>query len=168
MIGYRKLALLTLALLAPTACTTVVMDGPAAALGAQLSVERFLAAANQGDYTSMGRLFGTASGPVTNTGGTLGCAFKKMGSWFGGSSCVKKQDVEVRMDAIATILRHEDYRVVSESRVAGRNAPTTRVLVNMTTARGSSVNNVPFVVVQAEGGRWLIEQVDLQMVMAAR
>jgi len=168
MIAYRKLALLTLALMTPVACTTVVVEGPVAALGAQLSVERFLTAANQGDYTSMGRLFGTQHGPVMDTGSTFGCAFKKIGSWFGGSSCVKRQDVEVRMDAIAAILRHEDYRVISESRVAGRDAVTTRVLVDMTTVQGVSVSNVPFVVVQSGGGRWLIEQVDLQMVMAAR
>lgn len=167
MMRHRKLALLVLALATPTACTTVVVDTPTAAIGAQMSVERFLQAANQRDHQAMGRLFGTVNGPAMETGGTFGCAFKKIGSWFGGNSCVRKQDVEVRMDAIASILQHEDYRIVNEQRVAGRNTPTTRVMVNMRTSRGVTVSNVPFVVVQASSGRWLIEQVDLQRVMAA-
>ena len=93
---------------------------------------------------------------------------KKIGSWFGGSSCTKKTDVEIRMDAIASILEHEDYRIVGENRVAGRTAPTRRVSVDMTMLRGQSVQAVPFVVVQASGGRWLVQEVDLQRVMSAR
>lgn len=168
MIGHRKLALVALVLASATACTTVVVETPGAAIGAQLSVERFLQAANQRDHQAMGRLFGTRNGAAMETGGTFGCAFKKIGSWFGGSSCVKKRDVEIRMDAIASVLQHEDYRVVSEQRVAGRQTPTTRVMVNVRTSRDVTVSNVPFVVVQTDEGRWLIEQVDLQRVMAAR
>lgn len=164
----RKIALLVVALMAPAACTTVVVENPGGVVGAQLSVERFLQAANQRDVQAMGRLFGTADGAAMDTGSTLGCAFKKIGSWFGGDSCVSKQDVEIRMDAIASILRHENYRIVDEQRVAGRTSPATRVLVDMTTAQGSSVSAVPFVVVRTDEGRWLIENVDLQRVMAAR
>lgn len=171
MNGLRKLALLTVALVAPTACTTVVMESPPSAqIGAQLSVERFLNAANQGDVRAMGRLFGTSDGAAMDTGSTFGCAFKKIGSWFGGSSCRKKRDVEVRMDAIASILRHQDYRVAVQGRVAGRDAddPGTRVMVDLTMLDGADARNVPFVVVQTNDGRWLVEQVDLQAVMAAR
>jgi hypothetical protein len=144
------------------------MEPPGAAIGAQLSVERFLQAANQRDHQAMGRLFGTRDGAAMETGGTFGCAFKKIGSWFGGTACTKRRDVEVRMDAIASVLQHEDYRVVAEQRVPGRDTPTTRVMVNVTTSRGVTVRDVPFIVVQTSGGRWLIEQVDLQRVMAAR
>ena len=81
MTGLRRIALVTLALAAPTACTTVVMEAPATAqIGAQLSVERFLSAANQRDVRAMGRIFGTAEGAAMDTGGTFGCAFKKIGS----------------------------------------------------------------------------------------
>jgi hypothetical protein len=163
----RGFALLTLAL-AVTACTTYRVEGPAAAIGAQLSVERFLQAANQRDVTAMGRIFGTEGGPALDTGSTFGCMFKKMGSWFGGNSCVRRQDVEIRMDAIASILQHEDYQVTGERSVPGRDNPARRVTVSMTTARGRTVSEVPFVVVQDGDGRWLIEQVDLQRVMAAR
>jgi hypothetical protein len=72
------------------------------------------------------------------------------------------------MDAIASILAHTDYRIVTEQRVAGRTVPATRVLVNMTTIQGVAVSNVPFVVVRSDEGRWLVENVDLQRVMAAR
>jgi hypothetical protein len=168
MNGYLKLGLLALVVVVPTACTTVVTEGPVAALGAQLSVERFLQASNEHDVRSMGRLFGTSGGAAMETGGTLGCAFKKIGSWFGGSSCVKQPEVEIRMEAIAQILQHSDYQVVGEQRVAGRTSPARRVLVNMTTIQGASISEVPFVVVQTGGGRWLIEQIDLELVMAAR
>jgi hypothetical protein len=170
MSAFRNVCLITLALAAPTACTTVVREssGPTASMGAQLSVERFLQAANQRDVMSMGRMFGTENGAVMDTGGTTGCAFKKIGSWFGGTSCTPKEDVEIRMDAIASILQHQDYRIVSESRVAGQTAPTTRVLVNLETEEGIVVVGLPFDVVRTSEGRWLVQRVDLQQVMAAR
>ncbi len=150
-----------------TACTTVVQRGPGAGVVAQLSVERFLQAANDRDIESMGRLFGTADGPVFDTGGTFGCFFKKIGSWFGGSACTKRRDVEVRLDAIARLLRHEDYRIVREEAVAGRLNDATRVFVDLTVA-GEKVTNIPFVVVRASGGQWLVEQIDLERVMGGR
>ena len=168
MTGARNLGLLALVLVVLTACTTVRVEPPASAVGAQLAVERFLQATNQRDVRAMGRMFGTQDGAAMDTGGTFGCMFKKIGSWFGGTSCVRKQDVEIRMEAIASILEHTDYVVRREQRVAGRTTPATRVLVDLTTTDGVAVADVPFVVVQTDDGRWLIEQVDLQRVMAAR
>lgn len=169
MNALRKLALVTLALAAPTACTTVVMEAPPTAqIGAQLSVERFLNAANQRDVRAMGRLFGSSDGAVMETGSTFGCMFKKIGSWFGGSSCTKKEEIEIWMDTIASILEHQDYRIVDESRVAGRTVPATRIHVDLTTPDGAAARGVPFLLVQTDDGRWLVEQVDLEAVMAAR
>lgn len=168
MRGTSTVGLLALAVAVGTGCTTYTVDTPAAAVGAQLSVERFLQAANERDVQAMGRLFGTPDGPAMDTGGTFGCMFKKIGSWFGGRSCVDKQEVEIRMDAIASILQHRDYRVVGEQRVAGRTTPTTRVLVDMTTELGVGVTAVPFEVVRTGEGRWLVQNVDLERVMAAR
>jgi len=170
MSAFRKVCLVVLALGTPTACTTVVMEnsGPTAGMGAQLSVERFLQAANQHDVMAMGRIFGTVDGSVLETGGTTGCAFKKIGSWFGGTPCVRQEDVEIRMEAIASILQHDDYRIVSESRVAGRSSMTRRVLVNMETVDGITVMGVPFDVVQSDEGRWFVQEIALQQVMAAR
>lgn len=162
----RSLSLVFVAMAA--SCTRVIVEPPAASIGAQLSVERFLLASNTRDVRAMGQLFGTSDGPLGDTGGTLGCAFKRIGSWFGGMRCRTREEVEIRMDAIASVLTHSDYRVLSEQRVAGRSAPTRQVLVHLTTSDGVEVPDLPFVVVQTEEGRWLIEQVDLQRVMAAR
>jgi hypothetical protein len=165
MRAIRHLVVLGATSVALAACTTTyVMPSAAAPVAAQLSVERFLQAANQRDVEAMGYLFGTKDGPVMDTGSPLGCAFKKIGSLFGGNSCVKKTDVEIRMDAIASILAHDDYRIAREERVAGRESPTTRVLVNMT-VQGASIPGVPFVVVQSDEGRWLVQEVDLARVM---
>ena len=164
----RRFALFALLLVAPTACTTRTVEAPPPSMGAQLSVERFLQASNQHDVVEMGNLFGTYEGPVMDTGSTMGCAFKKIGSWFGGSSCENRQAVEIRMDAIASILEHRDYQIVGQSRVAGRLHPTQRVMVDMTTADGEDVAGVPFTVVQTDNGYWLIEQVDLQAAMTSR
>lgn len=168
MRGILKVGLVALLLLPAAACTRYVVETPAAAVGAQLSVERFLQAANQRDVEAMGRLFGTHDGSAMETGSTFGCMFKKIGSWFGGSPCVRREEVEIRMDAIASILQHRDYRIVEERRVAGRSVPTTQVLVNMTTQLGVDVTAVPFEVVRTGEGRWLVQRVDLERVMAAR
>ncbi len=165
--GPSHLALLAVAIV-PAACTTQVMQpAAAAAVAPQLSVERFLQAANSRDLHGMGRLFGTPDGPVMETGSSFGCMFKKIGSWFGGAACTTRQDVEIRMDAISSILRHENYRIVREEMVAGRDIPTTRVVVTLT-INGQSVHDVPFLVVQASGGRWLVQEVGLERVMTGR
>jgi hypothetical protein len=162
-----RVTLLTWVALAAGSCTTVVQRGADAGVVAQLSVERFLQAANARDVESMGRIFGTAEGPIMDTGSTFGCFFKKIGSWFGGDSCVKRRDVEVRLDAIARVLQHEDYRIVREEAVAGRIHRARRIFVDLTVG-GERVADIPFVVVQAKEGRWLVEAVDLQRVMAGR
>lgn len=165
-VGHCPSALaLVMALVLSSACTTVVQQGPGAGMVAQLSLERFLEAANARDLTAMGRLFGTTNGAVIETGGTFGCMFKKMGSWFGGSSCVKRRDVEVRMAAISDILRHEDYRVTREESVAGRMEEARRIWVDFT-VNGGQVTQVPFVVVRGPGSQWLVEEIDLQRLMA--
>ena len=153
------------ALVVASACTTVVQQGPGAGVVAQLSLERFLEASNARDIPTMGRLFGTTDGPIMDTGGTFGCMFKKIGSWFGGSSCVKKREVEVRLAAISDIVRFEDYRVTREESVAGRMDEARRIWVDFTVNQ-AQVTNVPFVVVKGPGGQWLVEEVDLQRLMA--
>jgi hypothetical protein len=165
-VGPRSGALaLVMALVLSSGCTTVVQQGPGAGMVAQLSLERFLQAANERDLEAMGRLFGTTGGPIIDTGSTFGCMFKKIGSWFGGSSCVKRRDVEVRLAAISDILRHEDYRVTREESVAGRMEEARRIWVDFT-VNGAQVTSVPFVVVRGPGGQWLVEEIDLQRLMA--
>ncbi len=153
-------------LLAVGGCTTVVQTStPGAAVAPQLTVERFLQAANIRDLDAMSRLFGTSSGPIGDTGSTFGCMFKKMGSLFGGSSCVKRSEVELRLDAIARLLQHNDYEVSSEEAVAGRSNTTRRVFVDLNQG-AQTVSRLPFEVVRLSDGRWLVERVDLERVMA--
>lgn len=168
MTGMRHWIVLIALSTLPACSTTQVRVNPATALEPQLSVERFLQAANQRDLDAMGRLFGTAEGPMGDTGSTLGCAFKKIGSWFGGESCRTRQEIELRMDAIASILRHQDYTVTQQQMVAGRVHPTSRVLVDLVMDRQRIVRSVPFVVVHGSGGRWLVQEIDLQRVMSGR
>lgn len=150
-----------------SACsTTRAGNGQGAGLVAQLSVERFLQAANERDIETMGRLFGTSDGPILETGSTFGCMFKKIGSWFGGTACTDRREVEIRLDAIAQLLRHEDYVVVDEQALAGRLNEARQVFVNLT-VEGEQVSRVPFTVVRSQG-RWLVEAVDLERVMARR
>ncbi len=157
----RRILLLAGPLLLGGCTTTIMPAGEMASVAPMLSVERFLQAANDGDLHSMARIFGTADGPVIETGGTLGCGFKKFGSWFGlGDRCETLQEVEVRMDAIAQIIEHEDYTIVSESSVPGRVAPTSRIGVNMR-VDGEDIPDVPFLVVQTGDGRWLVVEIGL-------
>lgn len=165
-VGSRSLTLaLLLGVALSSACTTVVQQGPGAGVVAQLSLERFLQAANARDLAAMGRLFGTADGPIMETGSTFGCFFKKIGSLFGGSSCVEKRDVEIRLAAIADIMKYDDYRVSREESVAGRMNDASRIWVDFTVS-GTRVADVPFVVVRGPGGQWLVEEIDLQRLMA--
>ena len=159
----RRLVLLAMAVFV-SACTTQSAPSEVAPVAAQLSVERFLQAANDRDVQAMGRLFGTSSGPLGDTGSTFGCFFKKIGSWFGGNACTRRVDVELRMDAIASVVQHQDYRIVREEPVAGRTSPTRRVLVNLE-MEGRQVSGAPFVVVQTGEGRWLVEEVPLERIM---
>ncbi len=158
----RRLLFVALPLLVAGCTTTrIVSSGEAAAIAPSLSVERFLQAANARDLHAMGRIFGTADGPIIETGSALGCGFKRIGSWIGLSRrCMTLQEVELRMDAIAQVLRHEDYAVVSDESVAGRKNPTTRVGVDLWIA-GKRIQDVPFTVVQTGDGRWLVEEIDL-------
>ena len=81
-----------------------------------------------------------------------------------GSACARRVDVELRMDAIASVVQHQDYRIVREEPVAGRVDPTRRVLVDLEMGTGP-VTAAPFVVVQTGEGRWLVQEVPLETLM---
>jgi hypothetical protein len=146
-------------------CTSrTASSAPAAAVAPQLSVERFLQAVNARDLPAMSKIFGTAKGPIGDTGSSFGCFWKKIGAAFGGRSCSKWTEVELRMDAIAQILGHENYRLSSEISVAGRRNRTIRVGVDLELPDGRSADDVGFVVVLAGEGRWFIERIELDKV----
>lgn len=138
----RALTLVTVCA-AASGCTTRVIrpTGEMAGLLPVLSVERFLQAANAGDWEAMRQLFGTVKGPIEGD----------------------RREIELRMSAISEILKHDDYRIMGDTREPGREHPTTRVTVTITKG-GRQFPDVPFLVVQTDRGGWLIEQVDLERI----
>lgn len=163
----KRALLFSLIVLTSACATTRIERDPMASVAPAMSVEAFLQAANANDYQSMAELFGTPDGPVANTGSTFGCAFKKMGSWFGlGDSCTKRYEVELRMSAIAHLLRHEDYRLSEAGMVPGRPTPTRRVAVNLT-QDGREIAGVPFTVVRSGDDRWLVQEIGLETITSA-
>lgn len=143
----------------------VESPGGAPALGPALSVERFLQASNARDLEAMARLFGTAEGAIAEEqGNAFSCFFRAIASAFGVSeTCLSRLDIERRMDALARILRHDDYRLAGEEAVAARRHPTTRILVWLRQGEREHPR-VPFVVVRAPDGRWLIEEIGLEQI----
>ena len=132
-----------------------------------LSVERFLQAANTGDLQSMARIFGTAEGSMADrAGGAFSCGFKRGGSWIGlGDGCMASSEIKLRMNVIAEILQHDAYRIQTESAVPGRERPTTRVSVGIQPG-AERFTDVPFTVVQGSDGRWLVEEIGLDVMTA--
>lgn len=123
-------------------------------------VAEFLDAAARRDHGAMAARFGSGGGPIGETGGALGCAFRRVGSWVGlGDRCLKRAEVELRMDVIAAVLAHESYRVEGEAGVVGRGRAAVRVEVEVVTGGRGVI--VPFVVIRADDGRWLVEEVGL-------
>ena len=123
-------------------------------------VAEFLEAAGRRDHAAMAARFGTGGGPIGETGGAIGCAFRKVGSWIGlGGRCLKRAEVELRMDVIAAVLAHESYRVGAETGVVGRGRAAVRVEVEVVREGRGVV--VPFVVIRADDGRWVVEEVGL-------
>lgn len=130
-------------------------------------VAEFLEAAARRDHDAMAARFGTGGGPIGETGSALGCAFRRVGSWIGlGDRCLRRAEVELRMDVIAAVLAHESYRVEGEEGVVGRRRPAVRVEVEVVTGGRGVV--VPFVVIRADDGRWLVEEVGLGGVARGR
>ncbi|MEQ9569784.1 MAG: hypothetical protein RLN75_06300 [Longimicrobiales bacterium] len=127
-----------------TACTTqTVQSGSGAVAGTSplQSVERFLAAVNARDLDDMMAVFGTREGPIRGD----------------------RAENEIWMDAIASILEHRRYEIVSERQVPGREFPTTRVGVTLTIG-GEVYPDVTFITIRTDEGRWMVQEVDLERI----
>lgn len=122
-----------------------------------LTIERFLRSANeiarssetdgagaverlQHELDVMTRLFGTREGPIRDL--------------------YPRAEVEQRMFALATILRHEQYAIGGTRLVPGRIGEAIEITVRMDTREGTVP--VPFVVVRGTDGRWRIEQIAVE------
>jgi len=143
--GRLKAAVLAWGILLPglTACVTRTVEVPqevqAPGVAPALVVERFLQAANAQDLETMARLFGTRDGSVLRRD--------------------PRREVEERMFAIASVLRHEDYALAGEGLVPGRSSEALRVFVRLRTTTREVV--VPFTVVRTKRDGWMVEQIDL-------
>ncbi len=165
----RRALILSLAALLVSGCASGrVRTDQASGVVPQLLVERFLQAVNRRDLVSMSRMFGTSGGPIGDTGSSFGCFWKRIGTLFGGDSCRKWQEVELQMDLIAEILRHEDYRITSERSVAGRDVQTIRLSVALEIRVGRTIPDVGFTLVSAGGARWLLQEIELAKITNRR
>ena len=127
------------------------------------AAERFLGAANRQDLDALADAFGTHRGPIAEAGGGLGCGLRKVASWLGAADrCPTRQEVEVRMHAIAAVLRHDGYDVTSAEQVPGRDRPVTRVSVEV--RRGERIHRDVGVFVIRTSSGWLVESVELEKI----
>jgi hypothetical protein len=124
------------------------VSGSAVAPG--LVLEQFLRAVNAAaandtsGVTVMGRLFGTTEGSVNRVD--------------------EPRNVEQRMFLIASILRHDDYKILGEQIVPGRLNEARQINVEM--AIGERKVTVPFTMVRTRADNWLVESVGVETLTA--
>ena len=141
----KRLPIWFLLLTSVGACATqTVVDQSQLQVAPSLVVERFLQAANTRDLETMGRLFGTKDGPFADQRG--------------------RRETELRMDVLVEILRHDNYEIMSERRVAGAEIPANRIGVDFLMPNGVTVRDVGFTVVFASSNRWLIFEIEVQRI----
>lgn len=141
---------LALAALAPACVHQTLPGGGVTVQGVapQLAVEGFMKAANcvasdkcatkAQELQSMGRLFGTKDGPIVDRD--------------------PRAEVEKRLFAVASLVQSDDYKLLGQTIVPGRVGEAVQVDVNLT--QGDKTLRVPFIVVHAKSGDWLVEQID--------
>jgi hypothetical protein len=122
-----------------------VPAGVSPATAPAAAVEQFMGFAAQQKYSEMGYVFGTARGSVAER--------------------QPAASVHRRMQAIASVLRHDSYSMTGVVPVPGR-PEARRVTVQL--RQGQRTRTVPFTVVEGPGGRWLVEVVDLEAAMDVR
>lgn len=118
------------------------LEGP----GPQLVVERFLQAANANDLPTMTTLFGTADKTIDE---------------------LEPQAVaHRRMYVLASLLRHEDFRIEGQRVVPGRMDNATEVMVVL--RKEDREISVPHMVVRRKSGGWIVERVDVEKLTASK
>lgn len=126
-------------------CVTHTLS-PGSDLAPAMVVERFLRAANSNDLDTMARLFGTRAGPIAGRESQ-----KNADDW---------------MFALASVLRHTDYQILSEQIVPGRRQEATQLLVRL--VNGERRYEVPITLVQSRRSGWLIENVPVDLLTNRR
>lgn len=115
-----------------------------AGVAPMLAVERFLSAVNTDDLDTMSRLFGTREGAILQRDA--------------------RAEVERRMYALASILKHKNYAVEGEGIVPGRLGEAVQYSVLLSI--GERDVSVPFILVQTRNDGWLIEQIGIERITA--
>ncbi|MGZ8379586.1 MAG: hypothetical protein ACXW05_14980 [Gemmatirosa sp.] len=115
--------------------TPVAQAGPGAGTPSG-AIEGFLQAASANDPNAMARLFGTAGGPITEREGS--------------------EAVEKRMRALACYLTHDGSRIVDNLPGVGAGRAITVELKQRELTRRTRFSVVP-----GPGGRWFVEQFDI-------
>lgn len=133
--------MLTAAVAACSSAPTPAPSGPGSSVAPALVVEQFLRAVNANDLDTMARLFGTIDGSIIGRD--------------------TRKQVDDRMFALASILRHSDYSLEGEQIVPGRRDVATQLLVRMVLPDGRSAV-VPFTLVYSSDRTWLIEQIAVE------
>lgn len=108
--------------------------------GPALTVERFLRAANANDLETMSQLFGSRNQNIVELEG--------------------RTMAERRMHVLATLLRHDDFQILSQEAVPGRLRQATELQIELRRDDQSVV--VPHLVVRRDGGGWIIEKIDVE------
>jgi len=139
-------AVLTLFSAACVTRTEPLYTTPAQGVAPALIIEQFLAAVNSQDLATMGNLFGTRDGPISNRD--------------------PKAQVEQQMFVLANILKHQDYQFEGESIVPGRQNEATQFSVLMTI--GKRKISVPFLVVRSKNNGWMVEQIGIEKITYTR
>lgn len=141
------LRLLPLVLLVAAACggNRPPPDGVPGGPAPDAVVDKFMKLVESKEYDQMGWLFGNHGGSVY--------------------AIDEPNDVERRMYALATVLRHRSYTIGNQAQVPGRSGAAVRMNVRLVNER--STFDVPFIVVRGPEGRWFVEQVDVEAVTNA-
>jgi len=164
----HSVMLLALGLLL-SACASSVPPSPRGPSDAMTqSAARFLEASNTGDLETMARIFGSTGGSLADqTGPAPLCALRLVGAWMRiGDPCQRWAEIELRLHAVALLLRHDHYRIADQRVVPGRQAPTVQLLVDLDRG-GRWIQGVPFQVVQRSNGIWMVESIGLERITEA-
>lgn len=133
--------LTVLLVLGTSACGGGALSEPAAGSpGPALVVERFLRAANANDLETMTQLFGSSTQNIVQLDG--------------------QSKAERRMYALASLLRHDDFRILGQEAVPGRMREATELRVEL--KQGNQEVVVPHLVVRKRSGGWIIERIDIE------
>jgi hypothetical protein len=169
VVGIRSFVLMLGVGIALSACASSGPTSPRGPSDAMTqSTVRFLEASNTGDLQAMARIFGSTAGSLADeTGPAPRCALRSVGARMRISDpCPSWAEVELRMHAVARLLRHDHYRIGDPRVVPGRRAPTVQFLVDLDQG-GRWIRDVPFQLVQRSDGRWMVEFIGLERITEA-